>query len=51
MGARVIAAASSDEKLELCRKYGADETINYSTEDLRQRLKELTSGQGVRRGL
>ncbi len=47
MGARVIAAASSDEKLALCRRYGADETINYSTEDLRQRLKELTNGQGV----
>lgn len=47
MGARVIAAASSEERLALCRAHGADETINYSTEDLRQRLKDLTNGQGV----
>jgi NADPH2:quinone reductase len=43
----VIAAASSAEKLELCRQHGADETIDYSTEDLKNRAKELTSGQGV----
>jgi NADPH:quinone reductase len=47
LGARVIAAASSDEKLALCREHGADEVINYSREDLRQRLKELTGGRGV----
>lgn len=47
MGARVIAAASSDDKLALCRDRGADETINYSTEDLRTRLKDLTGGNGV----
>jgi NADPH2:quinone reductase len=47
MGARVIAAASSPEKLELCRKYGADELINYSTENLKDRVKELTGGKGV----
>ncbi|KRB79908.1 NADPH:quinone oxidoreductase family protein [Noviherbaspirillum sp. Root189] len=47
LGARVIAAASSDEKLALCREHGADELINYSREDLRQRLKELTGGRGV----
>lgn len=47
LGARVIAAASTDAKLDLARDYGADETINYSTEDLRTRLKELTNGQGV----
>ena len=47
MGARVIAAASTDEKLELCRKYGADETINYTTEDLKTRVRELTGGQGA----
>jgi NADPH2:quinone reductase len=47
MGARVIAAASTDEKLELCRSYGADETINYSTEDLKTRVRELTGGQGA----
>ena len=47
MGARVIAAASSDEKLEVCKQHGADELINYSTEDLRDRIKHLTGGQGV----
>jgi len=46
LGARVIAAASSDEKLEVCRRFGADATINYSTEDLRERIKALTAGQG-----
>ncbi|MGZ3665905.1 MAG: NADPH:quinone oxidoreductase family protein [Ktedonobacterales bacterium] len=47
MGARVIAAASSDEKLVICRQYGADETINYTTENLRDRLKALPNGNGV----
>ena len=47
MGARVIAAASSAEKLELCRQLGADETIDYSRENLRDRLRELTGGNGV----
>ncbi len=47
MGARVIAAASSDEKLALCRERGADETINYSTENLKERAKELTGGNGI----
>ena len=47
MGARVIAAASSEEKLALCRERGADETINYSEEDLKNRAKELTGGKGV----
>lgn len=47
MGARVIAAASSEEKLDLCRDRGADETINYSTENLKERAKELTGGKGV----
>ena len=47
MGARVIAAASSDEKLELCRKHGADDTINYETEDLKTRTRELTDGLGA----
>ena len=46
LGARVIAAASSEEKLELCRAHGADETLNYGAEDLRERLKTLTGGQG-----
>jgi NADPH2:quinone reductase len=47
MGATVIAAASSAEKLELARSLGAGHLINYSTEDLRQRLKEITGGKGV----
>jgi NADPH2:quinone reductase len=47
MGARVIAAASTDEKLAVCRALGASETINYTTEDLRARVSELTSGKGV----
>lgn len=46
LGARVVAAASSEEKLQLCREHGADETLNYSTEDLRERLKSLTNGKG-----
>lgn len=47
MGAKVIAAASSDEKLALCKELGADEVINYSSEDLKARLKEITGGRGV----
>ncbi|MBN9424977.1 MAG: NADPH:quinone oxidoreductase family protein, partial [Burkholderiales bacterium] len=46
MGARVIAAASSDDKLALCREQGADATINYASEDLRERVKALTDGKG-----
>jgi NADPH2:quinone reductase len=45
-GARVIAAASSDEKLAFCKTLGADAVINYGSEDLRQRLKDLTGGKG-----
>ena len=47
MGARVIAAASSAEKLAVCRDRGADETIDYAKEDLKKRAKELTEGHGV----
>ena len=47
MGARVIAAASTEEKLSLCKEYGADELINYSKQDLKSTLKELTDGKGV----
>jgi NADPH:quinone reductase len=47
LGARVIACASSDEKLAVCREHGADATINYAAEDLRERVKGLTGGQGV----
>ena len=45
-GARVIAAASTDEKCAVCRAQGADATLNYRTQDLRATLKELTGGQG-----
>ncbi len=45
-GARVIAAASSDEKCALCRQLGADETLDYSTADVRETLKSLTGGKG-----
>ena len=47
LGATVIAAASTDEKLEFCKENGADFTINYSTEDLKNRVKELTNGKGA----
>lgn len=47
MGAKVIAAASSEEKLVLCREKGAELTINYETEDLKTRIKELSFGKGV----
>lgn len=47
IGARVIAVASSEEKLQLCRARGATDSINYATEDLRARIKELTGGSGV----
>lgn len=46
-GARVIACASSPEKLAFCKKHGADELIDYSKEDLKERLKALTGGNGV----
>lgn len=47
LGAKVIACASSDDKLAVCREHGADETINYTSEDLRERIKALTGGRGV----
>jgi NADPH2:quinone reductase len=47
LGARVIACASSADKLAVCREHGADETIDYATEDLRERIKALTAGKGV----
>jgi NADPH2:quinone reductase len=46
LGARVIAAASSDEKLEICKQHGADATINYTTQDLREAIKATTDGKG-----
>lgn len=45
-GARVIAAASTDEKCALCTRIGADATINYQRENLREALKALTDGKG-----
>ena len=46
MGARVIAAASTDEKCELCKSIGADATINDSKQDLREAIKAATGGKG-----
>lgn len=46
LGARVIAAASSDEKLAVCKAHGADVLINYSTQDLREAIKAATDGKG-----
>ena len=46
IGARVIAAASSDEKCEFCKSLGADATINYGTGNIRDELKKLTDGKG-----
>jgi NADPH:quinone reductase len=47
LGAKVIACASSDDKLAVCREHGADATINYSGEDLRERLRALTEARGA----
>jgi len=47
LGARVIACASTDDKLAICREHGADDTINYATEDLRERIKAITGGKGA----
>ena len=47
LGARLIACASSKEKLEVCVSHGADATIDYASEDLRERVKALTEGRGV----
>ena len=47
LGARVIAAASNADKLAFCREHGASETIDYSSEDLKDRVKALTKGNGV----
>ncbi len=47
MGARVIAAASTDDKLDYACKAGADLRINYSNENLKEKVKELTGGKGA----
>jgi NADPH2:quinone reductase len=47
LGARVIAAASSADKLETCRRHGADDLVDYSRENLKERVKALTGGAGA----
>ncbi len=47
LGARVIAVASSAQKLDLCRTLRADDVVNYANDDLRERLEVLTGGRGV----
>jgi NADPH2:quinone reductase len=47
LGARVIACASSPEKLAFCKQHGADELLDYSKEDLKERLRALTNGEGA----
>jgi NADPH2:quinone reductase len=47
LGARVIAAASTPEKRAIARQRGADETVDYTTENLRDRVRALTDGKGV----
>jgi NADPH2:quinone reductase len=47
MGARVIAGASTAEKLEIAKRHGADELVNYSGQDLKAEVKKLTGGRGV----
>jgi NADPH2:quinone reductase len=47
MGARVIACASSDEKLEFAKQHGADDVINYGKNDLKEELRRVTQGRGA----
>jgi NADPH:quinone reductase len=47
MGAHVIAAASTDAKLAVCREHGAESVVNYATESLKDRVRELTQGRGA----
>src|SRR5882757_11118446 len=47
LGATVIAVAGSQDKLELCTRYGADHVVNYRTDDLTARIAEITDGRGV----
>ena len=47
LGLKVIAAVGSDEKMEICRKYGATMFVNYSKEKMRDKVKELTGGNGA----
>ena len=43
MGLKVIAAVGSDEKMEICRKYGASQFVNYAKDKMRDKVKELTA--------
>ncbi|SFB35543.1 NADPH2:quinone reductase [Collimonas sp. OK607] len=47
LGGKVIAVASTDEKLQIAKDHGADAVINYARENLKTRIKELTNGAGV----
>jgi NADPH2:quinone reductase len=47
MGLKVIACASSDEKLAFCKAHGAELSLNYAKEDLKEGLRKLTDGKGV----
>lgn len=47
LGAKVIAVCSTDDKLAMAKENGADDTINYATEDLKAKIKELTGGKGA----
>ncbi len=47
MGARVIGSVGSDDKMDVVRGYGAEHVINYSRENVRDRVKELTDGRGA----
>jgi len=47
LGLRVVACASTEDKLAVCRQHGADETINYAAEDLREGIKRASGGKGV----
>lgn len=47
MGLKVIAAVGSDEKMEICRKYGATMFVNYTKDKMRDKVKELTGGNGA----
>jgi NADPH2:quinone reductase len=47
LGATVIASAGSDAKLEIAKQYGADHVINYATDSIRDRVKQITAGRGA----
>jgi NADPH2:quinone reductase len=51
LGLRVVAGVGSDDKAALVRRYGAGDVVNYRSEDLRDRIKSITSGEGIDVGL